>query len=161
MTFSKKFFDACRLGFRYTGIVKTLLVLLSLALMSATVSAAAEPSKSVVTDGNVYELRTYIATPGKLEQLHARFRNHTNNLLQKHGMKLVGFWVPQEKDKGSDNTLIYIVEHASRKAAEDSWKSFRADPEWIAAKAESEKGGPLTVKVESVYMNPTDYSKAK
>lgn len=161
MTFSEKFSMPASGRFRYTGAVKTLLVLLSLAFMSATVSAADEPSKSIVTDGKVYELRTYIATPGKLEQLHARFRNHTNKLLEKYGMKLIGFWVPQDANKGADNTLIYIVEHASRKAAEDSWKSFRADPEWVAAKAESEKGGSLTVKVESVFMNPTDYSKLK
>jgi hypothetical protein len=147
--------------FRYSARVKTVLVLLSLALMSVTASAADQPSKSIVTDGHVYELRTYIATPGKLEQLHARFRNHTCKLLEKHGMKLIGFWVPQEADKGADNTLVYIVEHASRKAGEDSWKAFRADPEWVAAKAESEKNGSLTVKVESVYMNPTDYSKMK
>ncbi|RYD85202.1 MAG: NIPSNAP family protein [Verrucomicrobiaceae bacterium] len=141
--------------------MKTFLVLLSLALMSTALPAAEQPSKSIVTDGKVYELRTYIATPGKLEQLHARFRNHTNKLLEKHGMKLIGFWVPQEADKGADNTVIYIVEHASRKAGEDSWKAFRADPEWVAAKAESEKGGPLTIKVDSVFMNPTDYSKLK
>ena len=129
--------------------------------MTASVSMAQNPSSSVVKDGRVYELRTYIAQPGKLEQLHARFRNHTCKLLEKHGMKLIGFWVPQDADKGADNTLVYIVEHASRKAGEESWKAFRADPEWIAAKAESEKGGPLTVKVESVFMNPTDYSKMK
>ncbi len=146
---------------RYTGTVKTLIVLLSLALMSVTVPAADEPSKSIVTDGNVYELRTYIAAPGKLEQLHSRFRNHTNKLLEKHGMKLIGFWVPQDANKGANNTLIYIVEHASRKAAENSWKAFREDPEWVAAKAESEKNGSLTEKVESVFMNPTDYSKMK
>lgn len=141
--------------------MKILLVLLSVALMSVKVSAAEQPSQSIVTDGHVYELRTYTATPGKLEQLHARFRNHTCKLLEKHGMKLVGFWVPQDADKGADNTLVYIVEHANRKAAEDSWKAFRADPEWVAAKAESEKNGSLTVKVESVFMNPTDYSKMK
>jgi hypothetical protein len=141
--------------------VKTIFVLLLTSLMAATVSAAETSSASVVSDGKTYELRTYIAAPGKLEQLHARFRNHTNKLLEKHGMKLLGFWVPQDKEKGADTTLVYVVEHASRKAADDSWKAFRADQEWIAAKAESEKNGPLTSKVESVFMNPTDYSRLK
>jgi hypothetical protein len=141
--------------------VKTLLVALAFVTMVISQSTAQNPASSVVTNGHVYELRTYIAQPGKLEQLHARFRDHTCKLLEKHGMKLVGFWVPQDADKGADNTLVYIVEHASRKAAEDSWKAFRADPEWISAKAESEKGGPLTVKVDAVFMNPTDYSKMK
>jgi hypothetical protein len=146
---------------RYSDTVKTIFVLLFAGLMAATVPAAEPPSSSVVSGGKTYELRTYIAAPGKLEQLHARFRNHTNKLLEKHGMKLLGFWVPQDKDKGAENTLVYVVEHASRKAAEDSWKAFRADQAWIAAKAESEKDGPLTSKVESVFMNPTDYSRLK
>jgi hypothetical protein len=141
--------------------MKVLLVLLSLATMTLGIHAADKPASSTITDGHVYELRTYIATPGNLEKLHARFRDHTCKLLEKYGMKLVGFWVPQDADKGSENTLVYIVEHASRKAAEDSWNKFRADAEWVAAKAESEKNGPLTVKVESVFMNPTDYSKMK
>src|SRR5690349_3444585 len=97
--------------FGYSGSVKivTVLLSLSLALMSVTASAADQPSNSIVTDGKVYELRTYIANPGKLEQLHARFRNHTNRLLEKHGMKLIGFWVPQDEEKGASNTLVYIV----------------------------------------------------
>lgn len=144
--------------------MKSLLSLLPLALaLLATVAAPAAETggRSVVTDGNVYELRTYIASPGKLEQLHARFRDHTCKLLPKHGMKLLGFWVPQEAAKGADNTLIYIVQHKNREAADASWKAFRADPEWVAAKAESEKGGSLTTRVDSVFMNPTDYSAMK
>ncbi len=135
---------------------------LALLLLASVAAPAAEPaSKSVIPDGGVYELRTYIATPGKLEQLHARFRDHTCKLLPKHGMTLLGFWVPQEAAKGSENTLIYLVQHKSRSAAEASWKAFRTDPAWIAAKAESEKDGPLTVSVTEIFMNPTDYSALK
>jgi hypothetical protein len=141
--------------------MKSLLVFLTLAIVTTGVRAAEKPATSVLPDAHVYELRTYTATPGNLERLHARFRDHTCKLLERHGMKLVGFWVPQDADKGADNTLVYIVEHASRAAAEDSWKAFRADPEWVAAKAESEKNGSLTVKVDSVFMSPTDYSKMK
>ena len=151
----------CERRFRYSGGVKSILVLLLCTVALAVVAPAQSPSPSILTNGKTYELRTYIATPGKLEQLHSRFRNHTVRLLEKHGMQLIGFWVPQDAEKGAANTLIYVVEHANRKAGEESWKAFRADPEWIAAKAESEKGGSLTVKVESVFMDPTDYSKLK
>lgn len=143
--------------------MKSLLPLLpfALALLTTVAAPAAEDGKSTLTDGHVYELRTYIATPGKLEQLHARFRNHTCKLLTKHGMTLLGFWVPQEAAKGADNTLMYVVQHKSRAAADASWKAFRADPEWIAAKAESERDGSLTARVDAVFMNPTDYSALK
>ncbi|HXG11458.1 MAG TPA: NIPSNAP family protein [Gemmataceae bacterium] len=108
-------------------------------------------------DRRVFELRTYHAAPGKMEALHARFRNHTCRLLQKHGMTLVGFWVPADPTQ-AEQKLIYVLAFPSREAAEKSWKAFRDDPEWKAAKAASEKDGVLVEKVESVFLNPTDYS---
>jgi hypothetical protein len=108
----------------------------------------------------VFELRTYTAAEGKLDALNARFRDHTNKLFVKHGIELVGYWTPTDGEKAK-NTLIYILAHASREAAAKSWKEFQDDPEWKAARAESEKDGKLTTKVESVFMKPTDYSPMK
>ena len=45
--------------------------------------------------------------------------------------------------------------------ADKSWKAFRDDPDWKKAKDASEKDGVLVQKVESVFMNPTDYSPIK
>ena len=56
---------------------------------------------------------------------------------------------------------MYVLAHPSREAAAKAWAEFRADPEWVKAKADSEKDGPLTTKVESVFMNPTDFSALK
>ncbi len=108
----------------------------------------------------VYELRTYTCHPGKLEALKARFRDHTIRLFNRHNMESIGYWVPADPEK-SQNTLIYILAHPSREAAEKNWAAFRADPEWVKAKADSEAAGPIVQKVESVYMNPADFSKLK
>lgn len=108
----------------------------------------------------VFEIRTYTTPPGKLEALKTRFRDHTVQIFNKHGMTSVGYWVPQDAPL-SQNTLIYILAHQSREAATKSWADFRADPDWVKAKAESEKDGPLTTKVESVFANPTDFSAIK
>ena len=105
---------------------------------------------------DVYELRTYTTNEGKLEALQSRFRDHTVKLFEKHGMKNVGYWVPT--DKRSDNTLIYIIQHKSRDAANASWKAFMGDPDWQAAYKASVADGRLVKKVESVYMNGTDYN---
>ena len=107
----------------------------------------------------VYELRTYTTEPGRLPALNARFKNHTLRLFEKHGMKNVMYWVPTD-DKLKDNTLIYIISHASLDAAKKSWDDFRNDPEWKSAREESEKDGKIVSKAESVYMVPTDYSPA-
>jgi hypothetical protein len=116
-------------------------------------------------EARLFELRTYTATPGKLDNLNARFRDHTCKLFEKHSMINFGYWTPMDKEKGADNTLIYIVVHKSKQAAETSWNAFRADPDWVTAKKASEDkaGGSLTVQdgVKSVFMAPTDYSPTK
>lgn len=121
------------------------------------------PASSVVhaqTDHRVFELRTYTAPEGKLADLNARFRNHTVKIFNRHNMTSVGYWVPQDAPQ-SQNTLIYILAHPSREAAKKAWADFQADPEWQKVRADSEVNGRLTTKVESVFVDPTDYSPMK
>src|SRR5260370_19079987 len=108
----------------------------------------------------VFELRTYYTFEGKLPDLQARFRNHTTTIFQNHNMTNIGYWVPQDEPK-SKNTLIYIIAHPSREAANKNWDAFRTDPEWMNMDAASEANGKIVEKVESVYMDPTDYSFIK
>jgi hypothetical protein len=108
----------------------------------------------------IYELRTYTAKDGKLENVIARFRNHTTRLFEKHGMKNIGYWVPADAP-ASQNTLIYILAHKNREAAKASWDAFRADPDWVKVKTESEANGAIVDKIVSVFMNPADFSKLK
>ena len=133
------------------------LVLVALAVLAAVVvlwPSAADPGEKKV-EKRVFELRTYFAADGKMDALHARFRNHTCKLLEKHGMQLIGFWTD---DKEPQRKLIYLVAHKSKAAADASWKAFRADADWIAVKKKSEEGGSLTEKIEIVWLNPTEYS---
>jgi hypothetical protein len=111
-------------------------------------------------DTRVFEMRTYYAAPGKMEALHARFRDHTCKLFKKHGMSIVGFWVPSDA-KGAQRKLVYLLAFPSREAAEKSWQAFRDDPDWQQVKTASEKNGKLVEKVESTFLNPTDYSPLK
>jgi NIPSNAP len=108
----------------------------------------------------VYELRTYTCYEGKLEALKTRFRDHTIDIFKRHGMESIGYWVPEDPEK-SKNTLIYILAHPSREAATKNWTEFRNDPEWQKVSKESEANGKIVQKVESVFMDPTDFSKLK
>jgi hypothetical protein len=123
---------------------------------SVTENAAVVHAQS----GKVYELRTYTAPEGKLGDLHARFRNHTMRIFDKHGMKSVGYFSPQDAPL-SQNTLIYVLEHPSREEAKKHWAEFSADPEWKKVSEESQKDGRIVTKVESVFMTATDYSPMK
>lgn len=109
----------------------------------------------------VFELRAYTCNAGKLDALHARFRDHTMKLFARHGMTNLAYWVPVDKDKGAGSKLIYILAHDSKEAGLAAFAAFRADPDWVKAKAESEKDGPLTISpggVKSVYMQAADFS---
>lgn len=115
---------------------------------------------SAADSARVYELRTYTATPGNLPALLARFRNHTTKLFEKHGMVNVGYWVPADEKDGAATTLIYLLEHKSRAAADASWKAFSADPEWQAVRKASEANGAIVAKAERKYLTATDFSGA-
>lgn len=133
------------------------LVALTLAALALVPFAASALAADPQTDGRIFELRTYTASPGKLADLNARFRNHTLALFKKHGIEVVGFWTPVAEPEAS-NTLVYIVTFPSLDAQQKAWAAFKSDPEWKKAKADSEIDGVLAQKVESTNLRPTDYS---
>jgi len=133
-------------------------------LTATDYSPAIKPSKG--TEPRVFELRIYKTPPKRLEDLNARFRDHTLKLFEKHGMTNFGYWTPMDEKQGKNNTLIYILAHRSREAAAESFNNFRKDPDWLAARKASEEkaGGSLTQAtngVTSIFMTPTDYSPTR
>jgi len=135
----------------------------SIFLAATDFSPAIKPSAA--TEPRVFELRTYTASPGNLENLLARFRDYTLKLFEKHGMTSFGYWTPTDPKNGAGEKLIYLLVHKSPEAAAAAFKAFRADPDWVAAKSASEQkaGGSLTVQdgVKSEFLAPTDYSPSK
>jgi len=108
----------------------------------------------------VFEIRTYHTLPGRLDALHKRFREHTLKIFEKHGMTNVAYWT-FEDSPAKDNTLIYVISHASREQAKKNWAEFSADPEWQKVSEESQRDGKIVEKVESVFVDATDYSPMK
>ncbi len=113
-----------------------------------------------VAPARVFEIRTYYTFPGRLDALHKRFREHTMKMFEKHGMTNIGYWVPQD-GPGRDNTLIYVISHASREQAKANWAAFSADPQWQKIAADSQQDGKIVERVESVFMDATEYSPLK
>ena len=109
-------------------------------------------------DTRVYELRTYTTNPGRLPALQKRFAEHTMRLFEKHGMQNVMYWTPMDSAR-KDNTLIYVISHASREAADKSWREFSADSDWAKAATASEVDGKILAKSpERVFMTATPWS---
>jgi hypothetical protein len=142
--------------------VNKLIKTASISLISLTIGLGAGVfmSSSAQDESKVFELRTYTATAGNLENLHTRFRDHTIRIFGKHGMKIVGFWSPTSEEERGD-TLVYMLEHASEEAANVSWEAFGQDPEWAGVSEASNANGRILAGVESKYMVATDYSPMK
>ena len=107
-------------------------------------------------EGSVFELRTYTTFDGRLPALEKRFRDHTMEFFEKHGMENIGYWIPIEEP----NTLIYILSHENMEAAKRSWRSFSSDSGWQEVAKESQKDGPILIRggVKSIFMKSADYS---
>lgn len=107
----------------------------------------------------IYEQRIYRAVPGRLPKLLARFKDHTLRLWEKHGIRQAGFWTTVIGE--SNNDLTYMLAWESMAEREVKWTAFLADPEWIAARADSEKDGALIANGSSQFLAPTAFSAVK
>lgn len=138
-------------------------VLGAIAMVGASAWAQQAQTADKASDAKVFEMRTYYALPGRIDALHARFRNHTTKLFEKHGMTNVGYWIPVDEKTGTPNgnTLVYILSYPSPEARQKSWDAFRNDPEWNRVRTESEKDGKIVDKIESIFLKATDYSTIK
>lgn len=116
---------------------------------------AAQPAPA-----RVFEIRTYHCFPGRLDALNKRFREHTMKMFEKHGMTNVAYWTFQDSPAKED-TLIYVISHASREQAKANWAGFIADPEWQKISADSQVDGKIVEKIDSVFVDATDYSPLK
>ncbi len=124
---------------------------------------AGAPVSAGKPGSKLYELRFYVANPGKLPDLHARFRDHTLGLFEKHGMENIIYWTVSEGDKGDGddaaNMLVYIIAHKDEAAKDASWQAFRTDPEWQAVAKKSEENGKILAKPpRAVFMTETEFS---
>ncbi len=101
----------------------------------------------------IYEHRTYRIPEGRMPDILDRFNSTTFGIFERHGIKVVGFWTRRDA-----NELIYLCAFESEEAMETAWDSFRADPEWIAARERTEANGPIVDEVVSDVLVPTSFS---
>lgn len=107
----------------------------------------------------IYEQRIYSCLPGRMPALLKRFQDHTLRIWEKHGITQAGFWTVMIGD--GSNVLHYLIAWESLADRERKWSAFAADPEWQAARADSEKDGPILTNVKSTILQPTAFSAVK
>jgi hypothetical protein len=107
----------------------------------------------------LYELRIYRAVPGKLPALLRRFEKVTLDIWKKHGIRQAGFWTTLIGE--TNLQLTYMLAWESLAEREKKWSAFSSDPQWIAARAESERDGPLVEIAGNQILQPTAFSAVK
>jgi NIPSNAP len=107
----------------------------------------------------IYELRVYYCLPNRMPALLKRFENHTLRMWEKHGIRQAGFWTNMIGP--SNHELIYLLAWESLAEREKKWAAFQSDPEWIAARADSEKDGAILTHFSNSILQPTSFSSVK
>jgi hypothetical protein len=101
----------------------------------------------------IYELREYVAREDSVQQVHDRFAKHTLPLFARHGLDVLGFWV----DDDDPNRVLYLLQFPDRPSQDRAWAAFQGDPDWKAAKADSETNGPIVATMTSRTLAPVSY----
>jgi hypothetical protein len=107
----------------------------------------------------IYELRIYHAVPGRLPDLLKRFDTITLKLWEKRGIRQAGFWTTLIG--GSNQVLYYLLQWESLAEREEKWNAFGTDPEWLAAREQTEANGPIVERVINEILAPTSFSSVK
>lgn len=104
----------------------------------------------------IYELRIYRCVPGRLPALLKRFDTITLGLWKKHGIRQAGFWTVVVGSSNQD--LYYLLQWDSLAERERKWAAFLEDREWLAARDETERDGPIVASVSNTILQPTAFS---
>jgi hypothetical protein len=121
--------------------------LIAVVLLVSADPAAAEP---------VHQLRIYEIFDANKAAFHARFRDHAQRIMQRHGFDIAAMW---EATTGERTEFVYILRWPDETAMSAAWASFMADKEWSNIKARTRaEHGPLVGEVQSRILRRTDYS---
>jgi hypothetical protein len=107
----------------------------------------------------IYESRVYRCVPGRLPALLKRFETITLKLWERHGIRQAGFFTTLVGE--SNQELTYFLAWESLADREKKWAAFQADPDWIAARAQTEADGQIVGNIVSQLLVPTAFSSVK
>ena len=107
----------------------------------------------------IYELRIYHCLPGRLPALLKRFDTVTLKKWEQHGIRQAGFWTVLVGESNQD--LYYLVAWESLAERAQKRDALQADTEWQAARADSEKDGPILASITNSFLQPTSFSSVK
>ena len=105
----------------------------------------------------IFELREYVAVPGRSTQVHRRFQDHVLDLFVRHHLDVVGYWI----EPADEGRVLYLLRFADEVARQQAWAAFQSDTDWQRVKAESESQGPIVAQMTSRVLTEPSYWTAR
>lgn len=105
----------------------------------------------------IYEMRYYFVARGRMDDNHARQRDHLPALFDMHGIRVVGRWTALAGLRLP--TFVYITEWRDFSEREAAWASFYADPEWADIRARTNAGAEMITGMDVLFLRPNSVSK--
>jgi NIPSNAP len=136
---------------------------LSFACGSAVTAHFARVPEVKADSDRVFQLMVYHAQPDKAPALESVFQD-VSKLQAKHGLNVIGYWVPNDDSPAWKDTFVYLIAHSSQEDAKKNWDALHADPAFPPYRNEA---APLikqvngAYQVDEVFMRPADFSAMK
>ena len=104
----------------------------------------------------IYELKTYIAHPGRYDVMRDRFVTEVIPRLARYQIDVVSVFDVNE----ADDMMVYMTRSPGEDARKNGWIAFGKDSEWQAIKKASELDGPILLSQSSQLLSPVDITLA-
>jgi NIPSNAP len=100
----------------------------------------------------IWELRRYAIAPGRIADIHTRFRKHLPPLLAKHGICIVGRWTNNTNAEAPE--FVYMMAYRDLAERESQWRDFYADPQWPDVRALSNGATEIIERIDISFLRP-------
>ncbi len=108
----------------------------------------------------IFQLRTYYCFDGKISNIQTRFKDHTQALFEKQGLRNYLYWLTVERD-GRQAKLVYLLGHKDEATFNTAFQNFAKDPAWIKVRNASEADGKIVERVEAKFLKALPFSPMK
>jgi hypothetical protein len=132
-------------------MLRTFFAAIALMLLASTAVMAQAP-----TTGKIYELRSYVAEPGRQADVLKLINDSGLAMMKKHNLPLVGAWTNVDT---ADERVFTLLSHKDKAAADAAHTAFQNDPEWKEAVQKSMVDGKKPVaSFPRIFLTANDYS---
>lgn len=107
-------------------------------------------------NGKIYELRSYVATPGRQADVLKLMNDSGLAMMNKYNITLVGAWTNVDP---ADERVFTLLSYKDKAAADAANTALRNDPEWNETVKKTEIDGKKAVaSFERIFLTTNDYS---